>query len=282
MLSALSAEAAKMLRHKATWFLVWIYPIVLTVILAIAIVVGIANPEPPRAMTADAWMADSALVWAVPADGFGRFLIAAFVGVVFAGEYGWNTWKLVVPHRSRSALIAAKYALVVLLFAIAFALSGAITVLLAWVEDLATGDPVPAGISLGGLLHVHGQGALAALAPFLFTLSYSSLAAILTRSTIATLVIGIVVVTAEGILVNFGPMISPYMPGLIWTLYHALPGYHLANLVSWIDDGAARSVVFPGGQVVALGWQASLGMAAAWTAALTAAAFASFRRQDIN
>jgi ABC-2 type transport system permease protein len=282
MRSALSAEAGKILRHKAAWFLVWIYPIAIFLILAIAIVAGVVNADPPRGSGARAWMADTALVWAVPADGFGRFLIAAFVAILFAGEYGWNTWKLVVPHSSRSSLIAAKYVLVVILFAIAFSLSGAIAILMSLLEDLATGDPVPAGITLGGLLHAHGKGALTALAPFLFTTAYSSLAAILTRSTIATLVIGIVLVTAEGLLVAFGPMLAIYMPGLAWGLYHALPGYHLANLVSWIGEGAAKSVGFAGGDVVALHWTTSLAIVAGWTVALIAATFESFRRQDIN
>jgi ABC-type transport system involved in multi-copper enzyme maturation permease subunit len=282
MRSAVSAEATKILRHKAAWFLVWIYPIAFFLILAIAIVAGVVNADPPRAVGAGEWMTDTALVWAVPADGFGRLLIAAFVAILFAGEYGWNTWKLVVPHRSRSSLIAAKYALVVILFAIAYALSGAITIVMSWLEDLATGDPVPAGITVGGLLHAHGKGALAALAPFLFTIAYSSLAAILTRSTIAALVIGIVVATAEAVLVQFGPMFAIYMPGLVWGLYHALPGYHLANLVRWVGEGAAKLVDFPGGHVVALPWTTSLAIVAGWTVALIAATFESFRRQDIN
>ena len=40
------------------------------------------------------------LIWDVPDNAVGRYLICAFVAVVFAGEYGWNTWKLIVPHRA--------------------------------------------------------------------------------------------------------------------------------------------------------------------------------------
>jgi ABC-2 type transport system permease protein len=283
MLDALSAETLKMTRHKATWFLVWLYPILFLALFLIAIAVGLAGvEEPSSAPTAAAWIADTTMIWHLPTQALGRFLIAAFVAVVFAGEYGWNTWKLIVPHRKRSSLIAAKFLMIFLLFLIAFALTAGISILFSWVEDVATGDPVPAGISAAALLHAHGQAALAGLAPFLFTLASISLAAVLTRSTIAALVIGIVIATAGQILVNLGPMIYVYMPGAVWVLFHGMPDYHLANLTSWITEGVARSAQFPDGRVVALGWQTSLAVAAAWTGALGALTFASFRRQDIN
>ena len=43
MLDAISAETLKFRRHRATWGLVWIWPIGLTIIWLIAIVVDLAN-----------------------------------------------------------------------------------------------------------------------------------------------------------------------------------------------------------------------------------------------
>ena len=284
MLDALSAELLKMRRHKATWFLVWIFPIGVVVLLALGIVVDLADSSAAvtRPPLAQQWIAESAAVWGVPTSSLGRILISAFVAVVFAGEYGWNTWKLIVPHRSRSALVAAKLALILLLLAVAYVLTGLLTAAMMRIEDAVTGDAFPAGVTLSALAAAHGKGALAALAPALLTLAYTALAAILTRSTIAALVIGIVVVTIEGVFTQFAPFFAAYMPGPVWALYHVLPGYHVANLVNWIGQGSALQTAFPDGSVVALSWPVSLAIAGAWTAGLAFLAFAGFRRQDIN
>jgi ABC-type transport system involved in multi-copper enzyme maturation permease subunit len=283
MLDSLSAETLKLTRHKATWFLVWLYPILFLALFLISIAIGFAHSgDPAKPVTAATWIAQTAIIWKLPTQTIGRFLIAAYVAVVFAGEYGWNTWKLIVPHRARASLIAAKFATIVLLFAAALSLTAGISILFTWLEGVVTGHPAPAGISAAALVQAHARTALAGLAPFLFTLASISLAAVLTRSMVAALVIGIVVTMVEQLLVNLGPLLYVYAPGLVWALFHALPGYHLANLTSWIAEGSARSIAFPDRGIVALPWTISLGVAAAWTAALTAATFATFRGQDIN
>jgi ABC-type transport system involved in multi-copper enzyme maturation permease subunit len=279
----MSAESAKLLRHKATWFLVWLYPVAFTIIFLIAIVVGLmGGDQRPEPSTLAGWIDDTTIIWQAPGNSFGRYLIAAWVAVVFAGEYGWNTWKLIVPHRSRAALMAAKYALIVILFAIAFSLTALITILGLWVEDLATGEATPTGITAGLLLTAQGKAALAAIAPTFLTIGYASLAAILTRSTIAALVITIVVLTVEQLLFTFAPLISLRYPATMWALYHALPGYHLANLSQWVGEGAALARPLPPTGEVALPWATSLAVAGAWIVGTIALAFAAFRRQDIN
>ena len=282
MLDAISAESLKLTRHKATWFLVWLYPFAFFGIFVAAIIAGLVVPEPPAQMDRQEWLFDTAVIWYVPGNAIGRYLIAAFAAVAFAGEYGWNTWKLIVPHRSRFALIAAKYAVVVALFAIAFILTALISIFGTWLEDVVTGDPLPVGITVGALLEVHGEAALSALPPALLTMGYASLAAILTRSTIAALVIAIVAVSIEQLIFNFGPILYMKSPALVWGLYHALPGYHLGNLTRWIRDGAGLVTEFPFGATVAYGWAASAAIASAWIGGLAALTFASFKRQDIN
>jgi hypothetical protein len=282
MLQALSAEMLKLTRHKATWFLVWLYPIGLLIIFTLMISGNFVTDNAPTQPQLDSWLRETALVWAAPGSTFGRYLLAAFVAVVFAGEYGWNTWKLIVPHRSRPSLIAAKYVTILLLFLVAFTLGAIITVIGQVLEDTLSGDTLPAGITAGALLKVHGETALASLAPALITIGYASLAAVLTRSTIAALVISIVAITVEQLFFNFAPIFSMKAPGLVSFLYHVLPGYHLANLASFINTGAGHEALLPATGTVALSWQASAGAAAAWVAGLAGLTFASFGRQDIN
>jgi hypothetical protein len=282
MLDPVRAEALKFNRHRATWGLVWIWPIGVTLILSLAIAIQVAKGEVGDGeASAAAWIADATSFWNVPVEPFGRYLLGAFVAVVFAGEYGWNTWKLVVPHRGRNSLIAAKYVVALILIVCGFVLGAGLFNLLSWLKDLATGTPVPAGIGAAALLEAHGLAALAALAPILLTTAYVSLAAILTRSTVAALVIGLVITTVEQLFRVFAPMLEPFASGLVWPLYQLLPGYHLKNLSEWLTDGQIMTVAFPSGPF-SMTPGASLAITAAWIIGLMALTFRVFRRQDIN
>jgi ABC-type transport system involved in multi-copper enzyme maturation permease subunit len=281
MFEALSAEALKMRTHKATWFLVWLFPIAFT-LFTLMISGNFVSDNSPAQPELTRWLQETALVWGAPGNTLGRYLLAAFVAVAFAGEYGWNTWKLIVPHRSRSTLVAAKYLVILLLFLITFTLSAIVSVLGALLEDVLSGDTLPAGITFGALLQVHGQAALASLAAGLLTIAYASLASVLTRSTIAALVITIVAISAEQLLFNLAPLFDTRAPGLVWGLTHVLPGYHLANIEHWIANGSALKMPLPISGVVSHAWTVSAAAAAAWIGGGVALTFASFRRQDLT
>lgn len=282
MLDAIRAEALKFRRHRATWGLVWIWPIGVALIWLMVIVVDLANGGPGRApASAAAWIADATDFWSILAQPIGRYLLGAFVAVVFAGEYGWNTWKLIVPHRARHTLIAAKYVVALALLASAYLLAATLFNALGWVEDVVTGDAIPAGITAGSLLQAHFLGALAIVGPVLLTTAYVSLAAILTRSTVAALVIGLVVTTLEQLFRLYAPLLDLYAHALVWPLYQLLPGYHLANVGYWLGEGRALMVLFPSGPF-SMAPGASLAILLVWIAGLTALTFRVFRRQDIN
>jgi ABC-2 type transport system permease protein len=285
MRDAVAAEALKFRRHRATWGLVWIWPIGTVVIWLFAIIVNLAMDGTDGSVGSGAgaagWIGDAVSFWNVPGHSFGRYLAGAFVAMMFAGEYGWNTWKLIVPHRARTTLIAAKYVVALGLLGLGFLLGAIAFNLFGWLEDVITGDPIPPGITIGALAGAHGLAALAAVAPVLLTTAYVSLAAILTRSPVGALVIGLVVTTFESLFVSFAPVLEPYAPALVGALYSALPGYHLANLGSWITQGAALDVAFPSGAFSAP-WAASLAVASGWVALLVGLTFWAFRRQDIN
>ena len=284
MLSAISAELLKFGRHRSTWLLVWIFPIGLLIIFTIGISAELIKGSPPArgAPSLDGWLEDAADFWGAPRNAVTRYFMCAYVAVVFAGEYGWNTWKLIVPHRARSSLIAAKYLTSLGLILISFTLAALLMTALGWLEDVLTGDPVPQGITAGAIVNAHWQGFLGALPTILITVGYASLAAILTRSTVAALVIGIVVITVEQLVHAFGVPLSVYAPGLVELVYQLLPGYHIANLSSWLFGGVAEMTAFPSGEVIEYGWAASLGVLGLWLAVLVGATFWRFRQQDIN
>lgn len=283
MLDAVRAEALKFSRHRATWFLVWIYPIGFLLLATLGILIVLAQADRAAAAPeASKWIENTAAIWHVPPHVLGRYFISAFTAVVFAGEYGWNTWKLVVPHRARGSLIAAKFAITLLLLYAAFIATGLLMIVMAYVADLVVGDPIPAGITAGALAEAQWIGAVKALPPVLLTVAYTALAAVLTRSMIAALVIGLVVTTAEQTFLGLAPMLAYYAPRLVSILYQLLAGYHFENLASWIQNGAAYEVRLPETGPIAMRWMISLAAIAAWVGGLAALTWLSFRRQDIN
>ena len=281
MLSAISAEAAKLLRHRATWFLVWIYPIGITIVFFLAAGEAFFSPDPPKpALAASKWIEQTTIVWLVPA--FATVMIGAYAALVFAGEYSWNTWKLVVPHQARWKLIAAKYVTLFGLLFLAFMLTAVLTTFYTWAENKVDGQPISDAVTMKALVEAHWLQALAALAPLLWTLAYTSLAAVLTRSMLAALTISLVIDGVEGIFGQVAGELSKYAPNLVIPLYQALPGYHLNNLENWIVEGAALQRKFPNGTIMELPWTSSLAVAAAWIFGIGAVTLMRFQKQDIN
>lgn len=277
MFEVLNAERIKLARHRVTWFTVWIFPIGIALVLA-AVTVWIkvrgGPPEVGPPDTAATWIKDTATFWAAPGSTLGRYLLAAFTAVAFGGEYGWNTWKLIAPHRPRAALLGAKYAVVLALIATAIVLMTVIAVLMSLLYSLVLDDPIPTGVAFGDLLAFHGRAGAKVLLAVLLTVAYASAGAVLTRSTLAGAIIGVVAVTAEALVGQWGQLLNP-------TLFQALPSYHLDNLGRWIDAGEPLRKPFPK-TVVEHGWAVSLASLTAWIGGLTLLTIAAFRRQDLN
>ena len=278
MLELLRAERIKLLRHRATLFLVWIFPIGISALITgftVYQMIKGQGPEQGSPKTAAGFISDTIFPWQISGNAIGRYLLAAFTAVAFGGEYGWNTWKLVGPHRSRTALMAAKYATVLALITVSLVLAAVLGTVGLWLNGLLTGDPAPAGVGPAALLTAHGRAASVTALTLLLTVAYASAGATLTRSTIAGLVIAIVAITAESLIGQLGPrFLDP-------TLYQVPPSYHLANLDSWITEGRAAVRRFPKA-VVSLHWGWSLLSYAVWTGGLIAMTFTAFRKQDLN
>jgi ABC-type transport system involved in multi-copper enzyme maturation permease subunit len=280
MRNLVSAEWTKLLPHKGTWLLVWIYPILFTVILTITILV---EPRSAKdAATAAGWINDTSMVWHVSAVSLGRYFIAAYFALVFAGEYGWNTWKLVVPHAARWKLIASKYVVALGLLYVAWIAAALISILLQCVRTAMAGDAIPQGVTLAALLDGHFKLLVLGIAPLLLTATYATAAAVVTRSTLAAVIISLVLVTIDELFGKIVMWLSSF--GTEWPAvpYRILPGYHLDNLSSWMQSGAGFQLKLMTGTVIAYSQTTSLLALAAWIGGLAALTLFVFRRQDIN
>ncbi|MCW3845613.1 ABC transporter permease [Sphingomonas sp. LB-2] len=279
MRNLISAEWTKMLPHKGTWFLVWLYPVLFFVIFAITIMVASKGTKPE---TVAGWIEDTSVVWHIASISLGRYLIAGYFAVVFAGEYGWNTWKLVVPHASRWKLLGSKYLVTLGLLYIAWIATALISVLMRYLGSAVSGEALPQGLTLGTILYEHGKLLLLGIAPLLITAGYATTAAISTRSTLATVIISIVLVTLDELLGKIVQWLSSY--GMEWPAipYRILPGYHLQNLASWMAEGAGFQAKLATGTVIAYSETVSLLAIAGWVVGLAGLVLWVFRRQDIN
>jgi ABC-2 type transport system permease protein len=281
MLDAVRAEALKLRRHRATWLMVWIYPILTILLVAGILIYGAFSAHTTgEERTAAKWIHDSALLWNVPSSGPGRFLIAGFSAVVFAGEYGWNTWKLIIPARSRWQLIAAKWAVAFGFVTIAFIAADLILLLGDWLGGFQ-GDRIPAGVTLGAVAEAHWKALGYAILPILFTIAFAAMFAILTQSILATVILSIAMVIIEGLMPFIAIWAYQYVPGLVAALVKLLPFYHMTNLNTWAK-GAGMTLPLGPGEVVALSWAMSFWMLMGWIAAAGAVTQARFLRQDLN
>jgi len=283
MFDALSAEFLKLLRLRATWLLAWSYPLVLIVLGAAVILYGLASGNPPAAPSdAASWIEQTANFWLFPQTTFGRYLVASFAVFCTASEYGWNTWKLIVPARARWQLICAKIMAAFALLIAAFAAADLVMLASALLGAVLVGPPVPAGVSVPDLLLVHFHGFVSVLAPTLYTVVLATCLSVLTRSSLAALLIAVALITFEGLLPVAALMAHGYAPGITAALAEILPFHHVANIKNWYQEGAALPLLLPPDTTLAPGLAHSLAIVGAWTAALAVFAIKSFERQDIN
>lgn len=283
MLDAVTAEALKMRRHRGTWLMVWIYPIATLLIaagsLAYYAIAGSGAAEPPG--PAAAWIADSALFWRAPASPPGRLLVAGFAALLFAGEYGWNTWKLVIPARARWQLIAAKWAVAVGFVFLALLVTDLIVLASEWLRALQ-GSPIPEGVTASALLGAHARAAAYALLPIAYAVAFAGLFAVLTKSILATVILSIVLLFLEGLLPILGVFGYSRAPEVTRFLVEVLPTYHVLNMNNWAKSEVGLVLPLGPDASIALSWLTSLLAMLGWIGIAAAGTLLRFTRQDLN
>lgn len=192
---------------------------------------------------------------------------------LYAGDYRWETWRLISARNSRPNLLLGKLAVVagLSLLAIVFMLVAAV------IENSIRGAIFDRSIVFGATGEAFGQFAgqlgLSWLRILQFTM-IGMLAAVVTRSLLAALFVPLVVGVAQ----FFSPnMLAPMgiMPDA-WLAMLVNPGAAV-DAVSATIAGGERASALPDG-IVLKAW-VSLGL---WTLLPLAGALAWFRRQDLS
>ena len=281
MFEAVRAEALKLRRHRATWLMVWIFPIAVTAIVFFQILRDMFGQVVEAPITSAAWLAESAKIWSFPLDGGGRFIIAGFAALVFGGEYGWNTWKLIIPARDRWQLISAKWIVSSAFILLAFAAADLIAISGSSLRGPLGGIGIPDGVTIGSLVNVHASSAGHAVVPILYTIAWAALFAVLTTSVLATVVLSFGMVLSEQLLLAGAPLAHDIAPSLTSMLLQVLPFYHMANLIAWAK-GVGLTLPLGTSESLTTTWATSLAIVVIWIGAIGATTLLRFSRQDLN
>lgn len=189
---------------------------------------------------------------------------------LYAGDYRWESWRLTTARNTRVNLILGKVGVAKTLILAALVLM----MLLGLVGEVAKG--LIFDRALGFTLDSDG----AARTGLLFLLAYvrvmqitllGLLAAVMTRSLIATLFVPVVVSLAQAIFANFLPLLGWGVDD--WRAQFLFPGVAYDTLKAAIEAGSASPSEGVGLAIASL---------AAWCLIPLVAAIAWFNRQDLS
>lgn len=287
LVDAIRAESFRLSKNRTTlfWSLVFV-PVISVAIGALAnfvlkgsstkLLVDGKTPDQVKLMLAGGPL-DLGQALADAAGDLASPLVLLFVligaATVYAGDYRWETWRLISARNSRANLLLAKLAVVagLALAAMLFMLVAAVA------ENLIKAAVFDRELTLSLTGETAGRflglGALSWLRIVQFTMM-GMLAAVVTRSLLAALLVPLVVGVAQFFT---SQMLLPMgiMPDA-WLAVLVNPGAAVDALQAVVPGGAATPAL-PAG--LAFKAWVSLGL---WTVLPLAAALVWFRRQDLS
>lgn len=279
---AVRSESYRLLKNRTVllWSLIFVPVLWLTVAIGGAFfdakVDRMADQLPPQlASVRGALDLGDALISAAGQLANPALLAFLLIGAatIFAGDYRWETWRLITARNSRPNLVMGKVGAVKLM-----TLAG----LLLFLAAVLIGAVVK-GIILDKNLVFHFGGAEARTFGLLFLLGFvrvvqflllSLLTAIVTRSQMAALFVPLVVGVAQGLLVNVIPMLG-WSP-IDWQTLLVFPGAAYETLKTVTMGGVPEAILQQG---VVLRAVASLAL---WCLAPFGLSLWWFSRQDLS
>jgi ABC-type transport system involved in multi-copper enzyme maturation permease subunit len=205
---------------------------------------------------------------------------------LFAGEYQWGTWKSIIPRNRRLSLLMVKYVTLGVMTVLTFALMSVIALIGYLLIALVGGVSVEPALSGHVLADFIGDYATQAMLAFLSTLiiaGYTALIAMLTRSMVGGILVGVGAILVETLilpiaLVIIGSILD--IPSITKSITY-LPVYNFSNISSWAVEGHSATMDL-GDIMVARSLTFSIVVLAIWVFGLIGLTVAIFRRQDIT
>ena len=272
----------------ATGCMIWIFPILAVLFTAFMLFIVAVSSDAREGMSLEPalWTDIAIFPWIILNNPLGLGLLLGFTAVLFAGEYQWNTWKSIVPRSRRVPLIIVKFITVALFVVFAFTLMS-ILLTLGWgLVSLVAGAPY--GPSLDGevLADFAEDYSLQMLSAFISTIiaaGIASLAAMVTRSILGSVIFAIVISIGETVL--FLPLaLLAWLLNIeeIMHIYRFIPFYNRINLMTYMYGDTPDGMEMPSGEMVVDSLLFSEVVLVGWVIILIALTAYLFNRQDIT
>lgn len=250
-MSLLRAEWQKAVGNRwVTGFLIWIFPVGALGLMIILNLIALFSPNfRQNVVGSDSinWTQDMLTVWGFLGNPLGRMFLIALTAVIFAGEYQWGTWKNILPRNQRFKIILAKF-----LVLSALILAGMVSTSLIWtggrivLAQIAnhTVQPEFSGEIFGQFLGDYAyQGGLA-FTSVLITAVMVAVAAMISRSILGAVIVGIAFSLVEPILLGlFFLLANIFNAPSIFNAFRVLPLYNLSNIDSWVQFDRATNML---------------------------------------
>lgn len=278
---AVSSEAFKLRRNVRTSFFAWLF------LPSISLVLGLANelwieeamrrPRGGPILDFGPFDIGQALMGAMQPSAMSLLILFCLIGaaVLFAGEYRWETWRLMTPRNTRLNQLGGKILVYALASAASYVLFALASVVTGLIGAAADSQQIRLGLDGDVLLQALGRFGIG-WTLLLQAGAVAALAGVATRSIMAALLVPLGLGIAQSILRAIAGVM---MPGDVkWWQPWALPELS-ADLLRAALAGAPP---LPGMEVsAALVWTAGLALAA-WIVLGYGGALLLFRRQDLS
>lgn len=221
-------------------FLLWIFPVGALGVLVFVSLLALAmeNFAQNFFTTPPLWTDTVIAVWSFPTNTLVQMLLLGLTAVTFAGEYQWGTWKNILPRHRRMALIGVKFltlgTLVVFSFVLMSIIVGFGFGVLTRIVDVPYGPALSATV-LREFAADYTLNATLAFVTVLITAVYAAFAAMLMRSMVGGIVVGLFIVIVEPVTAFLFMPIAAWMEW-DWLLHivRFTPTYNVNNISSWV------------------------------------------------
>lgn len=218
--------------------LIWIWPLGAMAVALGLMLIGVLSDDIQQRMADNPtkWTDASLLFWAIPNSIIGRLIIISFATILFAGEYRWGTWKNILPRRGRLSLILMKFVTLGIFILVVFSFTSLVWVIGRGLVQLSVGGAYPP--TLDDIPPTYWrQLLLQIVTAFLSTLIIAGIAALialLTRSIVAGVVVGLGAAIIDGV-IGAALLIFYSVSGLRFfpSLFRFTITYNVDNLLNW-------------------------------------------------
>lgn len=184
--------------------MIWIWPLGAIAVALGLMLLALLSPEIRERLVNNPtkWTDASLLFWTIPNSIIGRLMIISFATILFAGEYRWGTWKNILPRRGRFSLIVMKFITLSIFVVVVFAFTSLVWVLGRGLVQLLVGGAYPPAFDEIPSIYWR-KLILQMVTAFLSTLiiaGVAALIALITRSIVAGVIVGLGAAVIDGII----------------------------------------------------------------------------------